>query len=111
MLKPNSSQFHFAHFLRRCSGALFLLCAGSLGALPASATPFIPSDDAQVLERLPTPGDAEQRALLCELRAAGVQVATIPLTAAEGMTVAQQSAQLGVGSSPRPYGALTDRRI
>ena len=101
MMKLISSHFRLDHFLRRCSGALVFLCASGFGAMPASAEPFVPSDDAQVLERLPNPGDDARR----ELRRLGAELSDNPENLGLALRLARRYVGMGRSEAdPRYYG-------
>jgi thioredoxin-like negative regulator of GroEL len=84
------------------SPRLLLLCVGLVSAAPAAAAPFVPTEDAQVLERLPfRPSDPAVR----ELQLLHAQLVQQPGNQTLAVAVARRYIELGrVTGDPRYAG-------
>jgi tetratricopeptide (TPR) repeat protein len=97
----NSNSTPLSHFIRCCSMTALILAGSILSPTLASAAPFLPNDDAEVLERLPTPGDADQR----ELRRLGTELSNKPNNLDLALRLARRYIQVGrAEADPRYYG-------
>ncbi|MEO8466616.1 MAG: hypothetical protein ABI640_14825 [Gammaproteobacteria bacterium] len=84
------SEFQVSRFGRRRASAAVLFCAGLLGAAYANAAPHVPSDAAEVLERLPARDGAEWR----EIAALQAELAHAPRDAKLAAELAQRYLEL-----------------
>ncbi|MDH3473304.1 MAG: hypothetical protein OEM59_06400 [Rhodospirillales bacterium] len=91
----------FDHFIRGCGMTVLILAGSILNPTAASAAPFVPSDNGEVLERLPTPSDAGQR----ELRRLRAELSKKPNNLDLALRLARRYITIGrTEADPRYYG-------
>lgn len=87
--------------LSRCVAGAVAVLLLTVGAMPARAEPFVPADDSQVVEQLPTPATGTKR----ELRDLRNQLAKNPNDLALAIRLARRYAELArAGYDPRYNG-------